>query len=129
MPLDQEFDRIELDILTVIINAPEKRMQRRAIRDLLYSKYEKETGYSKDTFEVTLQRKLNRLCTSGYLKKDNIGHQRVFYHIPKRAQKEIMKHLDKQQAYRIFDQIWNKLTSQQQKELNAISQPEPPDVK
>lgn len=115
--LTQEFDPIELGILTVTMSAPERRMQRRAIRDLLYFKYEKETGYSKDTFEVTLQRKLNKLCNLGFLRKDNVGHQKVFYRIQKRRQREISEYLDKQQANRLFDEIWNKLTPQQQTEL------------
>jgi len=113
--LDQELDGLQLDILGAMMLNFERRMQRRAIRDSVFPKYEKV--YSKDTFDVILSRKLNSLYDMGLLKRDNVGHQRVFYYIPKGRIEEVVKYLEKQEAYQLFDKYWDMLTPEQQKEL------------
>jgi len=97
----------------------EKRLQRRDLRKVVYKKYEKK--YTEDTFNVTLQRALNRLLVSGYLKKDNVGHQQVYYYIPKQLHKEIAENLcariEKEAGKKLFDDYWNSLTPEQRKKL------------
>lgn len=79
-------DPIELDVLTVLFNTPEMRMQRYKIRDQLFPKYRKE--YSEGSFDVVLQRRLDRLAP--ILEKEYVSRA-SFYSIRKKMKKKVEK--------------------------------------
>ena len=87
-------DDIEIDVLSTLTQNPNHRLQRCNIRNNLTEKYKK---YAEDSFNNILQRKLSHLCSAGLLKKDDVGHQQVYYHIPKEKQQEVNQRLDKEE--------------------------------
>jgi hypothetical protein len=93
MASGKEDDSLFWDILTCLIISDNARLQWFEIRDTLFKKY--EAIYDKESFETVLSRFLKRVAHSGYIKKDSVRHQEVYYYIPKRKQKEVVEKLDR----------------------------------
>jgi len=81
-------NELEIDILNCLRLSLDMRLQRRDLKGKLAEKYV-DKKYDIDTFDVTLQRKLNHLCVERLLEKDVKGHQQVYYHIPEGKQNEV----------------------------------------
>lgn len=111
---------LDWDVLAYLMSAPGKRLRRREIRNALVKKYK----YEEESFDVILQRSLDRLLRSGLLKKHSKAHQLVYYYIPKSRQKEIGDEQQRRFAHRKFDEIWDQLTSEQRKKTveNLVQQ-------
>jgi ubiquitin-protein ligase len=105
-------DSLELDIKRALMTSPNLQLQWHEIRDELYEKYKQ---YDKATFTTTLHRKLMKFLVSGEIEKKEIGHQEVFYYIPKKRQKKINEELERELAHRTFDEIFESFTPQQRK--------------
>lgn len=113
------FNSLQRDILAVLMQISEKRLQRRDLRNAVFLRYERR--YVLDTFDVILQRALNRLIDFGYLKKDKVSHKQVYYYIPKRRQKEIAERLETETALRVLEDILDALPPEQRrKEIEAL---------
>ena len=109
----KEDDSLFWDILTCLAISVNTRLQWSEIRDSLYKKYEKI--YDKKSFETVLSRFLKRVAQSGYIKKDNVKHQEVYYFIPKGKQKEVVEKLDRRFMHKKLDEYWDTLSSEQRK--------------
>jgi len=96
-------DPIGIDILTVVLKAPQMRIQRYKVRDQLFPKYE-DKPYVKDTFDVVLQRRLDKLCSLGVLKKDYVERS-AFYSIPNEMRDEVNLLVEKQGLKEKIDQM------------------------
>ena len=96
-------DPLELDILTVLLNALQTRLQRKEMRDQLFPKYEGKP-YGKDTFDVVLQRKLDRLCSLGILRKEYVARS-AFYFIMEEMRDEVKLLVEKQEIKKKIDQM------------------------
>lgn len=97
-------DPIELDVLVVLFNSHEMRMQRNKIRDQLFQKYGKE--YSEGSFDVVLQRRLDRLAS--ILERDYVSRA-SFYSIRKKMKKKVerrIKEKDFQSLIASLDARW-----------------------
>lgn len=105
---------LELDIKYLLSKSPKTRLRWRAIRDGVYENY-KEKYPNPYSFNVTLHRALARLLREGDIKKEEVGHQEVFYSIPKSRQGKIEEELQKEYVYKTFDDIWDMLTPEQRK--------------
>lgn len=113
MDFGRKDDSLFWDILTALALSVNMRLQWREIRDIVHKKY--EGTYDKETFEVIFSRVLKRLFQEGYVKKDTVGHQEVYYFIPKQRQQEIVDELNKRFAHKKLDEIWERLSSEQRK--------------
>jgi hypothetical protein len=109
----KEDDSLFWDILTCLAISVNARLQWSEIRDNLFKKYEK--FYDKESFEPVLSRFLKRVAQSGYIKKDSVKHQEVYYFIPKGKQKEVVEKLDRRFMHQKLDEYWDKLSSEQRK--------------
>jgi len=105
---------LEWDIKYVLNASPEMRLQWRVIRDGIYKKYKGKYS-TKSSFSVILHRQLERLLLSEDIEKEVVGHQEVFYYIPKSRQRKIEEELQREYAHKTFDEIWDKLTPEQRK--------------
>ncbi len=106
-------DALEFDIKRALATSPNSQLQWHKLRNELYKKYEKE--YEANTFTTTLHRRLQKFIVSGDMKKKGLGHQEVFYFLPKKRLMKIKEDLDKEVARRTFDEIWDSFTSEQRK--------------
>jgi len=84
---------MEFDILKTLLRSPDCRLQRREIKNNLKEKYISSNNHrgpydDEKSLDVVLQRKLNKLL-GRYLEKQNLGHQRVYYYIPKARIEEV----------------------------------------
>jgi len=93
-------DPLEKDVLKVVFNASEMRLQRCKIRDQLRSKY--ENNYAEGSFNVVLQRRLNRLCVCGLLQKEYVELE-AFYFIPNEARSKAQRVLMRDDIYDLTD--------------------------
>jgi hypothetical protein len=109
-------DSMEYDIKLMLMLSPAKKLQWKEIFKTLWQKHEKEHK-TKNSFSVTLQRKLNALVGSGDLKKEEKGHQHVFYFVPKTRQKKVMEEIEKTSVLKKFDAFWDSFSSDQRKKL------------
>jgi hypothetical protein len=105
-------DDLGLDVLTCLLFSVNMRLQRKEIRDILHKKY---AQYDGATFEVLLSRVLDRLLKSGDLKKDNKGHQEVYYYIPKRRQQKVIDGITKRFLHKKVDEFWERFSLEQKK--------------
>lgn len=96
-------DELERDILVVLLNVSKNRLQRKEIRDQLKPKYV-PNFYGKGSFDVVLQRKLDRLCISRLLDKE-YDARASFYYIPNKAKDKIKFLLEKQEIKKKIDQM------------------------
>lgn len=77
---------LEQDILVLLHETKANKLQRKKIRIKSYQeKFQKR--YPPDSYNIILQRSLNRLRDLGFLEKDNAGHQEVYYFLTKRGLK------------------------------------------
>ena len=104
---------LEFDVKCALITSPNAQLQWHKIRDELYPKYEKE--YEKGSFTTVLHRKLSKMLISGDIDKKGVGHQEVFYFIPKKNLQKIKEELDRELAHRRFDEVWNAFSPEQRK--------------
>jgi hypothetical protein len=110
---------LEFDVKYALITSPHAQLQWHRIRDELYPKYENE--YEKGSFTTVLHRKLRKMLMSGDIEKKGVGHQEVFYFIPKKNLKKIREELDRELAHRRFDEVWNAFSPEQRKrELKTL---------
>jgi hypothetical protein len=109
-------DSLEYDVKLMLLLSPKKRLQWKEIFNQLYPRYEKEHE-TKNSFSVTLNRRLGKLVTSGELAKDQKGHQKVFYLIPLKQQKRIWEEIEKTSALTKFDAFWESFSSDQRKKM------------
>jgi hypothetical protein len=107
-------DELQMDVLTCLFLSGIMRLQWSELRDNLLKKYSK---CDKESFEVLLSRALARLLKSGYLKKDDKGHQEVFYYIPKKRQQKVIDQISKRFLYTKVDEFWEKFSLDQKKRL------------
>lgn len=105
-------DSLEFDIKRALVTSPNAKMQWKKIRDELLKKY---TNYDEDTFTTTLQRKLKQLYNKGDLRKKSVGHQEVYYYIPKNRVLQIKEQLDRELAHTLFDKAWESFSPDQRK--------------
>ena len=117
MGFGKKDDSLYWDVLTALALSHNMRLQWREIRDNVHKHYEKV--YDKETFEAILSRALKRLLQDGLVRKDPIGHQEVYYFIPKQRQQEIIDELNKRFAHKKLDEIWERLSSEQRKKAVA----------
>jgi hypothetical protein len=108
---------LETDILVVLMNASQRRLQRHKIRDKLRSKYLK-TRYARGSFDVVLQRSLNHLCILGALQKDYVARA-VFYFIPNSEKGKVKLFLYKQGLKKEIDQMSPEEIQKLKKTLDA----------
>jgi hypothetical protein len=89
------------DILKILSEAPEWRLQRKQIYEKLYDGYKYSKKYpDENTFNVTLYRQLR---DHEYVKKDNVGHKQVFYYVQKEQQKNVKDLLEKEGIHEFVD--------------------------
>jgi len=114
-----KMDSLEFDIKRALATSPNAQLQWHRIRDELYPKYEKE--YEKGSFTTVLHRKLKKMRLSGDIDKKGVGHQEVFYFIPKKNLPKIGEELDRELAHRRFDEVWDSFSPEQRKrELKTL---------
>ena len=109
-------DSLEIDVKLMLLLSPGRRLQWKEIFNKLYSRYEKEHE-TKNSFSVTLNRKLGKLVGSGDLAKDVKGHQKVFYFIPIEKKKKIREEIEKASILKKFDAFWDSFSSEQRKKI------------
>jgi hypothetical protein len=109
----KEDDSLFWDILAYLSMSVDHRLQWRELNDNLHIRYEKT--YDKETFKTLLNRNLKRLRGEGYVKTDDVGHQQVYYFIPKRKQKKIVEELGRHFAHRKLDEYWDTLSLDQRR--------------
>jgi hypothetical protein len=109
-------DLMEFDIKLMLILSPARKLQWKEIFNPLYRKH-KEKYRTKNSFSVTLYRKLKAIVDSGDLEKEEKGHQQVFYSIPKTRQKKVMEEIEKAEVLKKFDAFWDSFSSEQRKKL------------
>ena len=98
-------DPIEKDVLTVLLNAPQNRLQRCKIKQKLEPKYEGlGKKYAKGSFDPVLQRRLDRLCSLDVLKKEYVERS-AFYFITDEAKDEVKLLVEKQEIKKAVDQM------------------------
>lgn len=85
-------DPIEIDILSVLLNAPQMRMRRNEIKNQLVPKYQGK--YAEGSFDVVLQRRLDKL--SWILEKDYVARS-SFYSIRKKMKERVENLIKKQE--------------------------------
>jgi hypothetical protein len=107
---------MEYDIKFMLATSPAMRLQWKEIFNTLYPKYENEHK-TKNSFSVTLHRKLKGLISHGDLKKEEKGHQQVFYFIPKKRRKEVVEEIEKASVLKKFDAFLDSFSSEQRKKL------------
>jgi hypothetical protein len=105
---------LKWDILTCLFFSITMRMQWKDIRDSLQEKYRQ---YDTESFEASLSRELGRLIKTGYLKKDDMSHQEVYYYIPKRRQQKVVDGISKRFLYRKVDEFWQRFSLEQKKRI------------
>ena len=77
---------LEEDILVLLHETKANKLQRKKIRTKSYQeKFQKR--YEPASYNIILQRSLNRLRDLGFLEKDNAGHQEVYYFLTKKGLK------------------------------------------
>ncbi len=86
-------DPIEIDILSVLLNAPQMRMRRNEIKNELIPKYQGK--YAEGSFDVILQRRLNKL--SWILEQDYVARS-SFYSIRKKMKERVEKLIKESQC-------------------------------
>jgi len=96
--------------------SPAMRLQWREIFKALHPRYKKDYK-TKNSFSVTLHRKLRKLVDAGDLDFEERGHQQVFYFIPKKRQKKVMEEIERASALRKFDAFWDSFSSDQRKRI------------
>lgn len=107
---------MEYDIKLMLVLSPGMRLQWKEIFNPLYSKYEKEHK-TKNSFSVTLHRKLGNLIHCGDLEKEEKGHQQVFYFVPKKHQKRVVEELERAYVFKKFDEFWDAFSLDQRKKI------------
>ena len=113
--------RLDVDVLAVLLEAPNMRLQRREILQLLSPKYAKT--YRPEIFNVTLARVLTRLTKQDKITKDDLGHKQVYYFIEEAQREGAQEFVDREQAVNGFKHYWSVLKPKQKKEtLEALRQ-------
>ena len=112
MDFKTEDDSLLWDVLTSLVLSLNMRLQWKEIRDVTHKRYER---YDKETFGVILNRVLKRLLHSGDIKRESLGHQKVYYFIPKQRKQKITDELVRRFMHKKMDEIWGKLSSNQRK--------------
>lgn len=107
---------MEYDIKLMLAMSPAMRLQWKEIFYTLYAKYKIKPD-TKNSFGVTLHRKLKRLIRSGDLEKEEKGHQQVFYFVPKKRQKKVIEELERTYISKKFDDFWDKFSLDQRKKI------------
>lgn len=107
---------MEYDIKLMLAMSPAMRLQWKEIFNTLYARY-KNKHKTKNSFSVTLHRKLAELIRSSDLEKEEKGHQQVFYFVPKKRQKKVIEELERNYVFKKFDDFWDKLSLDQRKEI------------
>jgi len=109
-------DSLEYDIKLMLALSPAMRLQWREIFKALHPRYKKDYK-TKNSFSVTLHRKLRKLVDASDLDFEERGHQQVFYFIPKKRQKKVMEEIERTSALRRFDAFWDSFSSDQRKRI------------
>ncbi len=102
---------LEFDVKRALITSPNAELQWHVIRNELFKKYEKEYN-DKKSFTTILHRKLQKMSD---IEKKSLGHQNVFYFIPKVNLTRVSEAIDRETAHRRFDEIWSSFTPEQRK--------------
>ena len=114
-------DLLEYDIKKTLSLNMEMKMQWKDLFRVIHQKYERQSNHplsksiAPNNLRVYLHRKLVKLIKSGDLKKDNQGHQRVFYFVPKSRHKKIQNEIFREEVHQKLDENWNKLSFEQRK--------------
>ncbi len=109
-------DSMEYDIKFMLASSPVMRLQWKVIFNTLYSKYKNEYT-TKNSFSVTLYRKLKGLIKQGDLEKDEKGHQQVFYLIPNERARKVIEEIEKVTIHKKLDAFWESFSLEQRKRL------------
>lgn len=113
---------MEYGIKFMLLSSPSMKLQWKEIFNTLYPKFKEHK--TKNSFSVTLHRKLKRLISVGDLEKEEKGHQRVFYFIPKKRQEKVIEEIEKAAVLEKFDAFLDSFSSKQRKKLlqNSVVQ-------
>lgn len=109
-------DSLECYIKLMLVSNPAMKLQWKEIFNVLYTNYEKKYK-TKSSFSVTLHRKLKKLVVSGDLKKEEKGHQQVFYFIPKKRKEKVIEELERAYISKKFDDFWDRLSLDQRRKI------------
>jgi hypothetical protein len=99
---------IDADILVVLLEAPNCILQKNTIKKAIETKYVKKKYTTEDAegvFHTVFTRAIKRLCSDELLKKDNRGHQSVFYSIPEEIRADLRIKLQKINNVKIFTRL------------------------
>ena len=113
---DEIRDPVDIDILTTLIEAPDCRKRSSELEKELFIKYKKV--YSEESFHTHFNRCIKRLCAYGLVKKASLGHQRVFYYMPKNQRQAVKTDLEKMKNAKLFISLG---TDEQQRLLSEVS--------
>jgi hypothetical protein len=95
---------VDLDVLAVLLEAPNCLLQWKEIKKQLQSKYVPKL-MGDGSFDVSINRSLARLTSQVLLKKDDRGHQSVFYSIPEEMRGDLRIKLQKIKNVQIFTKL------------------------
>jgi len=109
-------DSIEKDILALLLHTQQNRLQRHKIKQQLKPQYEGlGKKYAEGSFDPVLQRKLNRLCALGILRKKYEARS-AFYFIVDKAKDEVKLSVEKHETKKKIDQM----TSHEFQKINSV---------
>ena len=108
-----ESDGMQVDILRILAEAPRCTLRRNILKQSLGTKH----SYDDESLDVILARKLTKLDSDGNVKKDNRGHQNVWYFIPRKKQQSIRENLQKLLNRSVFESL---TIDEQQKALSEV---------
>jgi hypothetical protein len=92
---------VDLDVLAVLLEAPNCTLRCTEIKKKLRSKYVPKLmgdGY----FLLNISRSLARLTLQGLVKRDDRGHQQVFYMIPEQKRNTLEEEMQKIRNVELF---------------------------
>jgi hypothetical protein len=95
---------VDLDVLAALLEAPNCTLRWKEIKKQLRSKYVPKLmgdGY----FLLSINRILVRLTLQGLLKRDDRGHQQVFYMIPEQKRNDLKEEMQKIRNVELFTKL------------------------
>jgi hypothetical protein len=95
---------LRLDLLTIVIEAPNCRLQSKEIQKILNKRYVPEP-YDFESFDVAFSRAKAALRSEGLLERQDLGHQSVFYLIPEKVRADLKAELQKIRNVELFTKL------------------------
>lgn len=99
---------IDVDILVVLLEAPNCILQKNTIEKAIENKYVKKQYTTEDAegvFHTVFTRAIKRLCSDELLKRIDRGHQSVFYSIPEEKRADLKIKIQKIKNVQIFTRL------------------------